>query len=100
MASRTQAAELGEMTLSMLRGEEGNQVRELNELVAWLKTEKPDIVCLGNALLIGLARRIRQELRVAVVCSLQGEDYYLDSLEEPFKTQACDWHCCPSSRGW
>jgi len=88
MASRTQAAELGEMTLSMLRGEEGNQVRELNELVAWLKTEKPDIVCLGNALLIGLARRIRQELRVAVVCSLQGEDYYLDSLEEPFKTQA------------
>jgi hypothetical protein len=30
--------EVGELTLSMVRGEEGNQARELNELVAWLKT--------------------------------------------------------------
>lgn len=88
MASGTHASELGEMTLSMLRGEEGNQVGELNELVAWLKTEKPDVVCLGNALLIGLARQIRHEVKTPVICSLQGEDYYLDSLKAPFKMEA------------
>src|SRR5262249_5489001 len=36
-AGRTQAKDLGEITLSMLRGEEGNQARELEELIAWLK---------------------------------------------------------------
>src|SRR3981081_4520439 len=34
-AAKTQPASLGALTLSMLRGEEGNQVRELDELIAW-----------------------------------------------------------------
>src|SRR5437867_12761360 len=32
-AAKTQAADLGELTLSMLRGEEGNQGRELAQLI-------------------------------------------------------------------
>lgn len=87
-AAKTQASQLGELTLSMLRGEEGNQARELQELISWLKTEKPDLVCLGNALLVGLARRIKSELGVPVVCTLQGEDYYLDSLPGAFQSRA------------
>src|SRR5580692_4001805 len=36
-AARTRAADLGEITLSMIRGEEGNQARELEQLIAFLK---------------------------------------------------------------
>jgi glycosyltransferase involved in cell wall biosynthesis len=64
----------------MLRGEEGNQSRELDELIHWLRQEKPDVICLSNALLIGMARRLRSELRAPVICTLQGEDWFLDSL--------------------
>ena len=32
------------------------------------------MICLSNALLIGLARRLRSGLRVPVICTLQGED--------------------------
>ena len=79
-ATRTRPENLGPITLSMLRGEEGNQSRELDELLGWLRLEKPEVVCLSNALLIGLTRRLRSELRVPVICTLQGEDWFLDSL--------------------
>jgi len=79
-AARTRPEDLGDITISMLRGEEGNQARELEELLGWLRVEKPDVICLSNALLVGLARRLRNELRVPVICTLQGEDWFLDSL--------------------
>jgi glycosyltransferase involved in cell wall biosynthesis len=87
-AGRADVAGLGELTLSMLRGDEGNQARELNELIAWLRVEKPAVVSLSNALLAGMARQIRAELRVPVVCTLQGEDFFLDSLPEPHRLAA------------
>jgi glycosyltransferase involved in cell wall biosynthesis len=88
-AAKTRAADLGELTLSMLRGEAGNQARELEALIAWLKTQpKPDVLCLSNALLIGMARRLKTELRVPVACALQGEDFFLDALPESHRA-AC-----------
>ncbi|HRI42181.1 MAG TPA: glycosyltransferase, partial [Bacteroidia bacterium] len=42
-----------------------------------------DVVILSNALLLGLARRIKNETGAAVACTLQGEDTFLDSLPEP-----------------
>src|SRR3954454_6158054 len=36
-AAKTRPEELGDLTLSMLRGEEGNQARELTQLIDWLK---------------------------------------------------------------
>src|SRR5687768_6593714 len=36
-AVKTRAEDVGDLTLSMLRGEEGNQKRELGELVQWLR---------------------------------------------------------------
>jgi glycosyltransferase involved in cell wall biosynthesis len=36
-------------------------------------------------LLVGLARRIRQELGIPVLASLQGEDSFLDSFAEPWR---------------
>jgi glycosyltransferase involved in cell wall biosynthesis len=88
-AAMTKAADLGEPTLSMLRGEDGHQVKELNRLVEWLRAEgRPDLICLSNALLVGLVRRIRAELGVPAVCLLQDEDVFLDALPEPHRTEA------------
>lgn len=80
-AAKTRAEDVGDTMISMLRGENGHQARELDELIAWLKTQpKPDAICLSNALLIGMARKLRQELQAPVISLLQGEDSYLDSL--------------------
>ena len=88
-AAKTRPADLGELTLSMLRGEAGNQARELETLIAWLKTQpKPDVLCLSNALLIGMVRRLKAELGVPVACALQGEDFFLDALPESHRA-AC-----------
>ncbi|MHB8519134.1 MAG: glycosyltransferase family 4 protein [Limisphaerales bacterium] len=88
-AAKTRAADVGELTLSMLRGEEGNQVRELDELIGWLKqNERPDVICLSNALLVGMARRLKRDLGVPVVAMLQGEDSFLDGLPETHRAAA------------
>jgi len=87
-AGRTKAEDLGELTVSMLRGEEGNQARELEDLIRWLRRKNPQVVCLSNALLAGMARRIRAETRAPVICSLQGEDFFLDGLREPHRSIA------------
>lgn len=80
-AAKTRAGEVGELLLSMLRGETGNQNREITELIGWLREHaKPDVVCLSNALLVGMVRRLKAELGVPVVCLLQGEEPYLDAL--------------------
>jgi len=90
MAGMTSARDLGETTLSMLRGEEGKQIKELNRLVDWLQTQdnRPDIICLSNILLIGMARTIRKRLGVPVVCLLQDEDGFLDGLPAPYSEKA------------
>ena len=61
----TDAKKLGDLTLSMLRGEKGHQHRELDQLVDYLASEfKPEIVYITNALLIGMAREIRDRKSV------------------------------------
>jgi len=87
----TQVESLGDVTLSMLNGESGHQARELDQLIEWLgQHEKPDVFFLSNALLIGMARRLKSDLGRPVVCMLQGEDYFLDSLSEPYRKQCWD----------
>lgn len=90
-AARTRAADVGDLTLSMLRGEEGRQARELDDLIAWLKTQgRPDVICLSNALLVGLARQLQRELRVPIACLLSGEDTFLDALPDAVRDAAWD----------
>ncbi len=80
-AAKTQPAEVGELTLSMLRGQDGHQAREIDELIAWLKTQPPpDVICFSNALLLGMARRLRQEWSAPMVCTFQGEDGFVDAM--------------------
>ncbi|MEI6563170.1 MAG: glycosyltransferase family 4 protein [bacterium] len=78
----TRAHGLEAMTLSVLRGEEGGQQAELDHLMSWLINQaRPDIVHLSNALLLGLAGRIKRELGVPVVCTLQDEDSWINSMD-------------------
>ncbi len=78
----TRAKGLEKLTESMLMGEKGFQHKELDHLVEFLKHhQKPDIVHFSNALLLGMARRIREEVGVPVICSLQDEDVWVDAME-------------------
>lgn len=90
-AGSTRAKGLEGMTISMLLGEDGNQKEELERLVDWLADEaKPDVVHLSNALLLGLAHRIKQRMNVAVVCSLQDEDVWVDAMDDRFRKEVWD----------
>ena len=87
-APTVDASKLGPMTVSMLQGEDGHQRKEMSKLVEWLKTERPDVVHLSNSMLLGMAGPIRRALRVPVVCSLSGEDIFLEKLIPPYYEQA------------
>jgi glycosyltransferase involved in cell wall biosynthesis len=89
-AVETRPEELGEMTASVLAGDEGLQKEELERLVRFLADEmKPEIVNLANSLLAALAPAIRRDLGVPVVCTLQGEEAFVAGLPEPYRSQAC-----------
>ena len=77
----TNAVGLEDMTISMLLGEDGNQSAELEELVNWVDVHfKPDVVHISNALLLGLAHRLKEKLKVPVFCALQDEDVWVDIM--------------------
>jgi glycosyltransferase involved in cell wall biosynthesis len=87
-AVKTQAEQLGDLTVSMLKGEHGHQRKEVAKLVHWLATEiRPDIVNLTNALLSGLVHELKERLNVPVLCTLQGDDIYLEALPRGHRTQ-------------
>lgn len=89
MAGMTRAGSHGAMAVSMLQGEEGRQFKEIDRLVDWLdKKQRPEIVLLPNALLVGVARSIKERLGVPVICNMQGEDGYIDDLDEGSSKQA------------
>jgi glycosyltransferase involved in cell wall biosynthesis len=82
---------LGEMTVSMLKGEDGFQQKEVAKLVDWLKHEgPPDLVSIPYTLLISLARPIKEALGRPICCTLQGEDLFLEGLQEPYRSQSIE----------
>jgi glycosyltransferase involved in cell wall biosynthesis len=96
-AVRTEAESLGDLTVSMLKGEHGYQRKEVTKLVHWLASEvRPEIVNLTNALLSGLVHELKRRLDVPILCTLQGDDIYLEALPEPYRSQCLDLiqqHC-------
>ncbi len=88
---RTEPRLLGELTLSVLKGEQGFQRKELRKLLHWLETQNPpNVVNLPNSLLIGLARPLKKALGCPVCCTLQGENAFLEGLAEPYRSAALD----------
>jgi glycosyltransferase involved in cell wall biosynthesis len=90
LAGMTSAKELGQTTVSMLQGPQGRQLKELDRLIDWLKTidPRPDVIVLSNILLAGLAEKLKQSLNVPIVCLLQDEEGFLDSLPGPYAKEA------------
>jgi len=74
---------LGDLTLSMLRGEHGQQSKEITRLVDWLKAEvEPDLVVLSNVLIAGSVSALKRDLGAPVLATLQGDDIFWDGLPE------------------
>jgi glycosyltransferase involved in cell wall biosynthesis len=96
-AVSTQAQQLGDLTISMLQGEHGHQVKEIDKLVDWLaKDHRPDVINLSNVLISGMAHRLRERLKVPVIGTLQGDDIFLEMLPPSYRTKAIDLisaHC-------
>ena len=81
--------QLGELTVSMLRGEHGRQRKEFGKLMRWAANQPPpDVVNLPNSLLISLAAPLKAALGRPVCCTLQGEDLFLEGLGEPWRSES------------
>ena len=93
-AGATNPGELGPMTRSMLAGKDGHQAKAIARLCSALKEidPRPDVVLLSNALLLGLVTPIKEALGCPVVCTLQGEDAFLDAL--PDQERQASWALC------
>jgi len=88
-AGTTRTEGLEETTLNMIRGDYQVRQPEVERLAAYLiKNGKPDIIHISNALIIGLAKQLKDVLGVPVVCSLENEDDWIDDMAEPFKAMA------------
>src|SRR3954467_5458267 len=88
-AGTVDPTKLGDLTVSMLRGEAGNQRKEVEKLVHWLLHDiKPDVVHLSNSMQLGIVRMIRERGGPPVVCQLSGEDLFLEKLPPPHYDRA------------
>lgn len=87
-AMGTSASNLGGLTVSMLKGKNGRQKKEVERLCEWLQTQTPDVVVFSNLLIAGCISEIKEKIRCPVVVILQGDDIFYDSLELPFREQA------------
>ena len=80
---------LGEMTVSVLKGESGFQRKEIDKLIEWLSVQDtPDVINLPYSLLLGMAGPLKRALNVPILCTLQGEDLFLDNLQEPYRSES------------
>jgi glycosyltransferase involved in cell wall biosynthesis len=87
-AGSTRADGLGDMTVSMLRGPDGNQAKEVDRLVSWLEKEtSPDIIHITNILLLGLAESLKEKLGAPIVCTTMDEDGWIDAMQETHREQ-------------
>jgi glycosyltransferase involved in cell wall biosynthesis len=88
-AVKTQGEDVADLFLSMLRGQHGNQRKEIDKLTAWLADDvRPQIVNLTNVLISGIIPQVKRRLGVPVVCTLQGDDIFLEALPESVRKQA------------
>lgn len=88
-SNMTGAAELGDLTISTLRGRRGRQAGEVQRLIEAMRDEpRPDCFLLSNAMLCGLAEPLAAEFRCPILCTLQGEAPFLDSLPASHREEA------------
>ena len=85
----TNPGKLGDLMVSVLEGSHGHQAKEIEKLIHWLREQpKPDVIDISNSMLIGLAKPLKEALGVPICCTLQGEDVFLERLEESYQLRA------------
>ena len=83
MAGTTSAKGMEDMTLSMISGEGKAFKENVKQLVIYLKDiEQPNIIHLSSSLLLGIAKELKKETNIPIVCSLQDEEVWIDSLKD------------------
>ena len=98
-AGTTTAEGMEEMTFSMIEGTDPIFLRHVNELIEWLRQEgRPDIIHLSSSLLIGIARYVKEQLHVPIVCSLQDEEVWIDTLAPEHAQRA--WQGISNGTKW
>ena len=81
MSGATSSAGLENMTLSMIRGDDRIFMQHVGMIVDWLKSnDRPDVIHLSSSLVIGIAKVIKNEINIPIVCSLQDEEIWIDPL--------------------
>jgi len=89
LSGTTSAKGLEKMTLSMITGDDPAFIDHVSQLVDWIKYhEKPDIIHLSSSLLIGIAKILSLQLRIPIVCSIQDEEVWIDSMKNVYSNLA------------
>ena len=89
MSGTTSAEGTEEMTLSMITGDDPTFTEHIDQLINWIKhNDTPDIIHLSSTLLIGIAKVLRQHLNIPIVCSVQDEEVWIDSLKDSHSGKA------------
>jgi glycosyltransferase involved in cell wall biosynthesis len=81
--------QVADLTLSILRGTEGFQRKEVQRLAEWLTGDlRPDVIVFSNILTAGCVPEIKRRMKVPVVVTLQGDDIFLRGLPPTYEAQA------------
>jgi len=82
---------LGEMTVSMVKGLEGFQKKEIGKMLHWLeRLPRFEAVNLPSTLLISLAKPLKDALGLPIACTMAGDELFLENLQEPWKSQSLE----------
>jgi glycosyltransferase involved in cell wall biosynthesis len=91
MSGTTSAKGMEGMTLSMITGDDATFRSQADRLTDWIKTgDTPDVVHLSSTLLLGIAGAIKSSFHIPVLCSVQDEEVWIDSLDHHHASAA--WH--------
>lgn len=88
-----------ELTINMIEGDNAFRKQEVDRLVKHiLENGRPDIIHLSNALILGIARQLKERIDVKVVCSILNEDDWIDEMAEPYRSRA--WKMIAKEAGY
>jgi glycosyltransferase involved in cell wall biosynthesis len=86
---RIDPTEVADLALSILRGAEGNQKKEVGRLAEWLTGDlKPEVIVFSNVLTAGCVPEIKRRMNVPIVVTLQGDDVFVRAMPQPQQSQA------------
>lgn len=94
----TSAAGMEQMTLSMIEGDDSAFKRHVEELVNWVKDIQPQVIHLSSTLLLAVAKPLKEALGLPIVCSLQDEEVWIDSLVPEYARRA--WQSINDGAKW